>query len=837
MQCFYFFIIFITLVLNAKPLTMNFKNNPQLKLAYDFLQYTNQNVFLTGKAGSGKTTFLKNLKKNSPKRTIIVAPTGVAAINAGGVTIHSFFQLSFGPQIPDGQYGMQGADESSGNSFRAKRFSKKKINIIRSLDLLIIDEISMVRADMLDAIDAVLRRYRHRHKPFGGAQLLMIGDLQQLSPVVKEDEWNILKKYYNTFYFFSSRALKQSRFTGIELKYIYRQSDQIFIDLLNKVRENILDESTVKVLNGRYVKDFNPKDEEGYIMLTTHNYQSQRVNASRLNRLTTKMHSFECRVKGEFPEHSYPADQLFQLKVGSQVMFLKNDSTGEQRYFNGKIGKVVNINDDTIEVQCKNETDVIKVERDVWENTKYALNDQTSEIEEDIVGQFVQFPLKLAWAITIHKSQGLTFDKAIIDAQQSFAHGQVYVALSRCRSLEGLVLSSPLNTESVINDKTVVDFTCDVEKNEPGEQELTQARKEYEKQLIAELFDFKTLTGHIKYFLRIWSENEAVIMGNMRDVLVKVLSPINTEMVDVAEKFYSQVSIIVNQYGYAEENGKLNERIQKAVGYFQGKIQEHIDLPLENANFRTDNKDIRKRLGDVYSRIESELEIKKACFEAVKDGFSIQSYLKARAEAAIEKPTKTTRRKAVFADVENPEFYKVLTEWRAAKSEETGMDESKILRHQVMAGISSQLPVTAKNLKSVKGMGGKKMQQFGPDILSLILRYKADRGEAIPTNAAREVEYAGLDTKEISLKMFGENQLVGDVAKRRGLAMSTIESHLAHFIALGELSVFDVVDKIKYQKIEQLVKANPDMPASEIRDKLGNSVSYGEIKMVVAHLG
>ena len=816
---------------------MQIENNPQLQLTYDFLQYTNQNVFLTGKAGTGKTTFLKNIKKESPKRAIIVAPTGVAAINAGGVTIHSFFQLSFGPQIPDGHNGMHGANEPQGDSFRAKRFSKNKINIIRSLDLLIIDEISMVRSDMLDAIDAVLRRYRNRYKPFGGVQLLMIGDLQQLSPVVKDDEWNILKQYYDTFYFFSSRALKQSKFTGIELQHIYRQSDRVFIDLLNKVRENKLDEPTVNMLNSRHVKGFTPKEEEGYIMLTTHNYQSQRVNASRLNRLSTKVHSFECRVQGEFPEYAYPADELLQLKVGAQVMFLKNDSTGEQRYFNGKIGKVVQIDDDKIEVQCKNDAEPIIVGRDVWENTKYSLNEQTSEIEEDTVGQFVQFPLKLAWAITIHKSQGLTFDKAIIDAHQSFAHGQVYVALSRCRSLEGLVLSSPLDSGSVINDKTVVNFTDDVERNQPNEKELTKARKEYEKQLIAELFDFKTFTGHVKYFLKLWSENAPYVMGDMRDVLMNMLSPMNTEMVEVAEKFYTQVSAIINEHGYAEDNNALNERINKAVKYYQNKIQQHIDEPLEQASFRTDNKTIRKRLGDVFGRIESELEIKKACLEAVKRGFSIQVYLKARAEAAIEKPTKTTRRKAVFADVENPEFYKVLTEWRAQKSEETGLEESKILRHPVMAGISSKLPVTAKTLKAVKGMGGKKMQQFGPDILSLILKYKTEKGEAIPTDSAREVEYAGLDTKDISLKMFGESRSVSDVAKRRGYAASTIEGHLAHFVELGDLNVFDVIDKEKYQKIEQVIKSDSEMASAAIKDKLGDSVSYGEIKMVMAHLG
>lgn len=815
---------------------MNYKNNPQLQLTYDFLQYTNQNIFLTGKAGTGKTTFLRNLKKESPKRSIIVAPTGVAAINAGGVTIHSFFQLSFGPQIPDGQFGMQGAYESSGDSVKSKRFSKLKINIIRSLDLLIIDEISMVRADMLDAIDAVLRRYRDRNKPFGGVQLLMIGDLQQLSPVVKEDEWNILKNYYETCYFFSSRALKKSNFTGIELKHIYRQSDQHFIDLLNKVRDNILDADAIAMLNSRYKKNFTPNDDEGYIILTTHNYQSQKVNASRLTRLSTKMHSFECRIEGEFPESAYPADELLQLKVGAQVMFLKNDSSIEHRYFNGKIGTIISINDDAIEVQCKNETEPIRVERDTWDNTKYTLNEKTSEIEEELLGQFIQFPLKLAWAITIHKSQGLTFDKAIIDAQQSFAHGQVYVALSRCRSFEGLVLSSPLDTESVINDRTVTHFTRDVEQNQPGEKELTQARVAYEKQLVAELFDYKTLSGHLRYFLSVWAENAPYIMGNMRDVMVKTLSPIQTEMIEVAEKFYIQMSGMINQHGGAEGNELLNQRIARAVDYYVQKIKEHIEEPLEQASFRTDNKAIRKRLSDVFDRIEQELEVRKACLVSMKDGFSVQKYLQVRAGAVIEKPAKSARSKVAFVDVQNPEFYKLLVGWRAQKSEETGLDESRIIRHPVMAAISAKLPVSAKSLKAVKGMGGKKMQQFGSDILSLILKYKADRGEAIPSDAKREVEYASLDTKEISLRMFGENRSIADVAKRRGFATSTIEGHLAHFIGTGELDIFDVMDKKKYKKIEELTKTGDNILASEIKDKLGDEFSYGEIKMALAHL-
>ncbi|HKL33086.1 MAG TPA: AAA family ATPase, partial [Tangfeifania sp.] len=424
-------------------------NNPQLQLARDFLSYTGDNIFLTGKAGTGKTTFLKNLKNHSPKRMVVVAPTGVAAINAGGVTIHSFFQLPFSPHVPGAPMQSEGI----------RRFSKNKINIIRSLDLLVIDEISMVRADMLDAIDEVLRRFKNRNKPFGGVQLLMIGDLQQLAPVVKEDDWNILRNYYETAFFFSSRALKNASFTGIELKHIFRQSDQDFIDLLNKVRDNDMDENDIRKLNRRYISNFNLPDEEDYITLTTHNYQANRINVNHLNKLTAKKHTFKCNVEDDFPESSYPADAVLEIKTGAQVMFLKNDTSPEKSYYNGKIGKVTGIDDNEIEVLCPGETEPIIVERAVWENTKYKLNERTSEIEEDVVGKFVQFPLKLAWAITIHKSQGLTFEKAIIDAKQSFAHGQVYVALSRCKNLEGLVLSTPLDSASVINDETVIGFT------------------------------------------------------------------------------------------------------------------------------------------------------------------------------------------------------------------------------------------------------------------------------------------------------------------------------------------------------------------------------------------
>ncbi|MFW6369951.1 MAG: ATP-dependent DNA helicase, partial [Bacteroidota bacterium] len=637
-----------------------FENNPQLELAYKFLHYTNQNIFLTGKAGTGKTTFLKNLRKISPKRMVVVAPTGVAAINAGGVTIHSFFQLPFGPQLPQSARQENGINSiaGKGNGEYMSRFSRNKINLIRSLDLLVIDEISMVRADVLDAIDATLRRFKNRFQPFGGLQLLMIGDLQQLAPVVKEDEWEILKDHYQTCFFFSSQALKKSDFIGIELKHIYRQSEQAFIDLLNKVRDNNLDYNDLQLLNSRFIHRFSPGDEQGYITLTTHNYQAKQINESRLQKLNTKLFRFQCIVEGEFPAISYPADEVLEIKTGAQVMFLKNDLSPEKRYYNGKLGKVVNILDDQISVLCPGDTEPIIVEPDYWENTKYRLNESTAEIEEEVAGKFIQYPLKLAWAITIHKSQGLTFEKAIIDAAQSFAHGQVYVALSRCKNLEGLVLSTPLSQQSVINDTTVAGFINHIEQNQPGYTELEQYRRKYELLLLNELIDFKPVVRSISFIMKLWNENASTFIGNLQDKLRQILIDIQAQMIDVADKFRPQMENLIRQHDNAEENRQLQDRLQKASAYFLSKLEEHLESPLSSVSFDTDNKALRKRLFEMIGLLETEIEIKKSCLESVKKGFTIKDYLTARAVGKIEKPSVKARTQAAAINVTHADFYR-----------------------------------------------------------------------------------------------------------------------------------------------------------------------------------
>jgi len=814
------------------------QTNEQLKLASDFLQYTNENVFLTGKAGTGKTTFLHNLRNQSPKRMIVVAPTGVAAINAGGVTIHSFFQISFGPQIPTDTAKPRQVAVSSDGSVAAgiKRFNREKINIIRSLDLLVIDEISMVRADLLDAVDEVLRRYKNRNKPFGGVQLLMIGDLQQLAPVVKDDEWDILKNYYDTCFFFSSRALRQSAFIGIELKQIFRQSDQEFIDLLNAVRENRLDDKTLQKLNSRYIPGFNPPDGGGYITLTTHNYQSQQINENKLSQLKNKVHYFDAVVEGDFPEYIYPTDFKLALKVGAQVMFVKNDPTPEKRFYNGKIGKITAIDGEQITIKCPGDNDPIDLEPAEWQNSKYTLNETTEEIDELVVGKFTQFPLKLAWAITIHKSQGLTFERAVIDARLSFAHGQVYVALSRCKSLEGLVLSSPLAIESVKNDQTVLRFTSSVEQNQPGEQELKMAKQKFQLQLINDLFDFKPIFNQIQYLIRNLNEEAVHIQGNLEAKMKEVLVPLQSEVIAIAEKFHPQLVQLMSLHDDAGQNSQLQERLKNGCVYFLEKQKSAIEEVFDTASFQTDNKAIRKTISENFDKIEKALVVKRACLEAMQRGFTIKGYLDARSKASIEKDeTKKIKSSMVgFSDLKYPVFYKQIHAWRAVKADELDVEIARIIPQKTLLEIAQQLPATSSELKAVKGMGGKKMSLFGKELLKMIIGFRRENGMDIPLDTGKEISMAGMGTRQVSFEMFQSGKTITEIAKERGYVESTIENHLLPFVASGQIDVHKLVDSKKISVITGIIDENPDTAFGELKHLLGDDFSYSEIKFVIA---
>lgn len=579
--------------------------NEESILAWNIIEKTNANLFLTGKAGTGKTTFLKRLKELSPKRMIVLAPTGIAAINAGGMTIHSFFQLPFSPYVPGTTFG-------SGEQKRYQ-FSKLKRNIIRSIDLLVIDEISMVRSDLLDAVDSVLRQYRKRHDlPFGGVQLLMIGDLQQLAPVVTPQEEHLLGQHYDTPFFFSSNALKQVGYLTIELKKVYRQQDEQFISLLNQIRENKASEATLQALNQRYIPNFVPPKEGNYIRLTTHNAPAQYINEQQLAALPAQSFSFTAEIEGDFPETSYPADFKLTLKPGAQVMFIKNDP--QHRFYNGMIGEVIGVRTDEdgskITVRSKDSGEEFDLEKMEWTNAKYTLNEKTKEIEETVEGKFMQYPLRLAWAITIHKSQGLTFEHAIIDASHSFTHGQTYVALSRCKTLEGMVLSQPLSRGAIISSQTVDAFTSQLAA--PSQEQISSLELQYIIYCISELFDFCSIRASYEHLMRCLVE---FFNGKYPRVVSEYqkLQVVLKSLIAVSDKFRVQYTGMLARNPDVRQ-AELQDRIHKGAMYFLDKIGILSDL-IRKSNLDTDNKVARKQFEDRFSVFSEDDKIKRTAFE------------------------------------------------------------------------------------------------------------------------------------------------------------------------------------------------------------------------------
>lgn len=534
-------------------------------LAERFIRYTRSTIFLTGKAGTGKTTFLQKIKMASGKRTIVAAPTGIAALNAGGVTLHSLFLLPFGGFIPDaGDMIVQGnlKFETRSTLLRHSKFSGKKLKLLKSAELLIIDEVSMLRADVLDAVDFILRSIRRMPEPFGGIQVLLIGDLMQLPPVVKNQEWTILQKYYTSPFFFSAKVLEQSPPIYVELNTIYRQQDKIFTDILNHVRQNTLEKSHIQYLNKRYIPDFKPAVKAGFIRLCTHNADATAINTAELNRLKTSSKIFSAKIEGEFPESMYPCDTEMELKKGAQVMFIKNDSTGAGRFFNGKIGVVKDFSDDGIHIECDN--GLVIAEPFVWENIRYTTDEQTREIIEETIGSFSQYPLRLAWAITIHKSQGLTFDKAIVDIQKAFAAGQAYVALSRLRTIDGLVLASPIDTRGIPYDNAITSFEQIQEQQGNPDAILNTAAHAY-------LVEFAQSTLNIHPILNAWKKHltlESIQQPTTRRYphpqWALQFEAMLQEAVKTSDTFLRQYMQVRN----AGDFDKLSERTEAASAYF-----------------------------------------------------------------------------------------------------------------------------------------------------------------------------------------------------------------------------------------------------------------------------
>ena len=721
------------------------------RLAEEFSEKTNKCLFITGKAGTGKTTFLRRLREMSPKNIAVVAPTGVAAINAGGMTIHSFFQLPMRMIVP--------TQQSYRQMFAEQRMMQRKRQMLYHLEMLVIDEISMVRADVLDAIDAVLRHYRYRRDlPFGGVQVVMIGDLMQLQPVVHGDEEReAMAKYYDGPYFFQSKVMQEVRPVYIELDHVFRQQNEDFVRLLNEVRENKLSDVSRAMLAARYIPDYNQRskvrsqttaDDDFHITLTTHNQQADDLNHRRLDELNGRTYHFKAEVLRDFPENSYPTEETLTLKEGARVMFIRNDDRKPRRFYNGKLGivKAIDEREETILVSC--EDGDIEVEPVTWENIRYKEDPQTGKIEEELLGTFTQFPLRLAWAITIHKSQGLTFDRVIIDAERAFAAGQVYVALSRCRTLEGIILSSPLQHVSLGNDRQVLNYVNTQPTTEQSAAILGPAQKDYQLQLFTELYDVKRLLTMIeqlqKHVTKCVSFN-AETLPFLDDLKLQVLG-----LVEVSEKFQQQLARIISD----SSHDYIQQRLTAAAGYFVPKVQALADQVGEHpcrCKNKADTSDFDTIISDLYLLLSQ----KTALMKAVSIEASTESYLHAKSKfvaapmqtrSAFGKPQKTKEKKAsvkvqgfLIADTggdaqaqqvsdseepqEDQKLFERLRLLRLNIAKDENVPAFVVFPDRTLHELAIHKPTSVSAMTQIYGVGKNKIEKYGEQFVESINEY------------------------------------------------------------------------------------------------------------------
>jgi len=740
-----------------------------------FVNATDQHVFLTGKAGTGKTTLLKQIVETTHKKTMIAAPTGIAAINAGGITLHSLFHLPFGTFIPEDRF-----DTNMEISFQVTtpngliknlHMHGTKRALIQEMELLIIDEVSMLRADLLDAIDTVLRFVRRtKSQPFGGIQILFIGDLWQLPPVVKDEERPLMNRYYPNAYFFNAHALRGCQPVYIELEHIYRQSDPQFIQLLNHFRVNEVTPHDIEVLNQKYVPGFNPVENRGYIYLTTHNYKADNINHRALQQLKSPTFHFDAQLEGDFPEYLYPVDFTLELKEGAQVMFIKNDYSGENAYFNGKIGKVDSISGEHIEVAFDDGSPSAIVERYTWENKKFSLNKETREIEETVAGKFSHYPIKLAWAITVHKSQGLTFDKAMIDVSQAFAPGQIYVALSRLTSLKGLVLASLIRTEAPDIDPALLNYSQSQQDQKHMEATFYQSSQEFLKKQVLQAFQFQWMIDEMKMHLESYDKDERKSTKQKYLGWALALQKEIIPLVEIADKFQGQIRQL-SQNQQPESVHLLLQRVGAARQYFQ---------PLFNQ--------LQAKVAEHKTVVKREKGIKKYLTELLwVEGIFFRQLLNiCKAEAMCQSVVNHT-----------------------GFNKDTVRELSETIR-----------PKTAINEPEAKKRKSKNA---------------AGHEEGVGSKSGTKANEIS-DTRRASLEIFMQNRSVEETAKERGMAVSTIEGHLAGCIELGLLDVSELVPTKKLNNIVKVAQELETQHLSPIKELLGDDYSYSEIKFVIAYL-
>jgi ATP-dependent DNA helicase PIF1 len=546
-----------------------------------FIDYTNQNIFLTGKAGTGKTTLLKRIKESSSKKMAVVAPTGVAAMNAKGTTINSFFQLPPGSFFPGdiSLENLQSGILSIQSMVSDLSYTRDKINLFNELELLVIDEVSMVRCDLLDVIDAILRSVRKNTMPFGGVQLLLIGDLYQLPPVTKREDWAFLSRAYPSPYFFDALVIRRYPLLQIELTTVFRQTEPEFINILNDIRNNQISESSLNLLNKRYAPQFSSTDDLNPIIITSHNAEANTINKEKLDELTGEEYTFEGEVSGEFRDLGLQAEQTLKLKEGAQIMFIKNDTGDNRKFYNGKIGKVKSVKDGEIYISFPQEDDLL-LEKSSWQSFEYKADPEQAIVQQQ-VGEFSQYPIKLAWAVTIHKSQGLTFDNAIIDAGKSFVAGQVYVALSRVRTLNGLILKSKISTESLRSNTEVINYMKPANEDDL-EHILITEQERFILQVVLNHFSLnRVLSG-----LETISSNAEIVKSHLPEFksLLAQLNKSVKDLMTLSDKFQTQVKQLHKQAGFKDQQ-VLQDRIESALAYFSKEITIQLLNPV-NKNIR-----------------------------------------------------------------------------------------------------------------------------------------------------------------------------------------------------------------------------------------------------------
>ena len=739
-----------------------------------FINQTNEPVFLTGKAGTGKTTLLHRIIESTHKQAIIVAPTGIAALNAGGVTIHSFFQLPFGGFIPEFNVAPQFTDsvklETKDSLLRHFKMNSQRKSLIRNLELLIIDEVSMLRADLLDAIDWTLRNVRKNNRPYGGVQVLFIGDLLQLPPVVKQQEWSILHKYYSGMFFFHARVIQESAPIYIELSKIYRQDDASFIDILNHLRNNEMKEEHVSLLNKYVNTEIKPAEKDGYITLTTHNNKADEINQTALKTLKEKSHFYKAEITKEFPKHLYPLEETLELKIGAQIMFIKNDISFDKNFYNGKMGVVSALGKEEIFITFPEEKKTIEVEKYEWNNIKYVLDENTGEITEEITGTFVHYPIKLAWAITVHKSQGLTFDKAILDVSQVFAPGQAYVAFSRLRSLSGLILTSPIRLNGLINDRNVVNYANNKADNDKLSHTLELATKNYLLESLLDAFDWYELSSK-------WASHEAsYTFATSKSEKGKVKTWVTHQnqaiqsTVDPAKKFQNQLNKLFSTQGIDLEH--IQERVEAAYNYFF--------KTLDNVVYST-----LKQMADLGRKSKT-----KAFLEELQELDELQT------EAILK------------------------------------LKKSKLMMMLMLSG----RPFTKEDLlnaeiKNYKTAKIAKIQQEKRENKSLLDLDDEPIEEIIPIKKAKKEKKEKRSTYLQTLDLIQEGLSIEQIARKRQLSPNTINSHFMNLIKAEEIELRDVMPEERIRELEDYFDGYTENSLTPLKEQLGNKVTWEELKL------